>query len=302
MIELDENFEIDFEEFLIGEYESDEAESGLTAIFPLVKNTTGISQIGGSPATMSTEVLHPLHRKNASIDALVFTGRSIFGFKAAFGIISSLHHEGKGLKIRHMNVPIVPVAAIFDFVKNSALPDESWGINAYKNRGNKIHVGRHGAGRGATVGKVLGIEHSMPSGQGYDSFRENGLKLSSIVVVNAYGDIYNDKNEIIAGTRIGNKFLNSIKYLEKSRKIDVKKYYNTTIAAVLTNAKLDKEEACKLSELVNLAIGSRIKPYNTQFDGDSIFTISTNKVKEPFEKIAAIAQKITLNAIEKIFI
>jgi len=299
---MDETLEIDFEEFLIGEYESDEAESGLTAIFPKTKNITGISQRGGSPGTMSTESLHPLHRKNTSIDALVITGRSIFGFSAAFGIIKSLYYDGKGLKIRHMNVPIVPVAVIFDFVKNNILPDESWGINAYKNKSHKIHIGRHGAGKGATVGKVLGIDHSMPSGQGYDNYSENGLKIASIVVVNAFGDVYNNKNEIIAGARIEDKFLNTLEYFQRANIKDIESYYNTTIGIIITNAKLDKEDACKISELVNLSIGNKIKPFNTQFDGDTVFTISTNKVKEPFEKIASIAQKVTLKAIDKIFI
>ncbi|MEM1725021.1 MAG: hypothetical protein QXW71_04550, partial [Thermoplasmata archaeon] len=62
---------------LVGEYEDNNAKSGITAVFPEMENVTGISQKGGAPATMGTEVLHPMHRKMPSVDAIVFAGRSI---------------------------------------------------------------------------------------------------------------------------------------------------------------------------------------------------------------------------------
>ncbi len=293
--------DIETENFLVGEFESNEANSGITSFFIKKNNITGISQNGGSPATMNTESLHPLHRENTSIDALVITGRSVFGFIPALEIIKLLHSRGNGLKIRHMNVPIVPAAAIFDFINNKILPDPSWGKKTFENMNNKISTGSHAAGKGATVGKVLGIKYSMKSGQNYEFFKENGLEIAAYIVVNAFGDIYNEKNEIIAGARRNGKFINTLSYLEKYS-FNAKENQNTTISVILTNAKLNKEETCRISGLVNIALGNRIKPFNTTFDGDTTFTISFGEIKEPFEKIATLAQKIALNTIDKIFI
>lgn len=299
---LDKIIDLEFDDFLVGEYESNEAASGLTAIFPQKKNITGISQMGGSPGAMNTEVLHPLHRKNTSVDAIVVTGRSIFGFSAAMGVIHSLQKDGKGLRIRDMDVPIVPVSAIFDFLNNNVLPDESWGIKAYENRSQRIHIGRHGAGRGATVGKVAGIEYSMPSGQGFALINKGDLKVGVYVVVNSFGDVYDDSGKIIAGARKGKIYLNSFKYIQDKSTLGVSEGYNTTVAVVLTNAKMDREDACRVSSLVNLSIGTYIKPFNTEFDGDTVFTISTGEIKENMERVTAIAQNVTRESIQKIFL
>ncbi len=297
---MEKIFEFSSENFQVGEYESEEAKSGITAFFIRKNNITGISQNGGSPATMNTESLHPLHRENTSIDAIVISGRSVFGFIPALEIIKILQEKSIGLKIRHMNVPIVPSASIFDFVDNKILPDPSWGRIAYENAKNKISIGSHGAGKGATVGKILGIEHSMKSGQGFEMYKENDLEIYAYILVNAFGDVYNEKNEIIAGANVDGNFINTMKFLEQN-KLNTNIDGNTTIGIIFTNAKLNKEETCKLSELVNLSLASRIKPFNTAFDGDTTFTISFGKIKESFEKVSALAQKTILKALDSIF-
>lgn len=297
---MDDYVDLGFEEIKVGEFESEYAKSGITSFFIEKENITGFAQRGGAPATMNTESLHLLHRENTSIDGIIITGRSIFGFTPANAIIRKMYEQGKGIKIRFMNVPIVPVAAIFDFVDNNFLPDESWGLEAFENKRSKIHIGNHGAGKGATVGKVLGIEHSMKSGQGYYFIKDEKLRIGVYVVVNAFGDIYkNDK--IIAGAQVNGEFLNTENYIEKSKGFSGINN-NTTIVVIFTNAKLDKELACKLSERINLSIFGKIRPYNTDFDGDTVFTVSFKEIDEPFERLSILAQKALYKAIDSIFI
>ena len=282
---------------LVGEYEDNNAKSGITAVFPEMENVTGISQKGGAPATMGTEVLHPMHRKMPSVDAIVFAGRSIFGFIPALAIAKELKKDGKGIKIRDKNIPIVPAAAIFDFIDNDILPDESWGVIAYEKRKNQISIGRYGAGRGATVGKIMGIEYSMESGQGFSFLEKNGIYVASISVVNAFGDIYDENGNIIAGAKRNGNFIKTIKYMENF----IKNGMNTTLGLIITNAKMDREDACSISEAANISLASIIKPFNTSFDGDTIFTISFKEREADIEIVKILAQEAIRKSVLSIF-
>ncbi len=282
---------------LVGEYEDDNAKSGITAIFPEEENIAGISQRGGAPGTMGTEVLHPLHRKSPSLDAIVLAGRSIFGFIPALAIAKELKKENRGIKIRGKNVPVISSAVIFDFIDNEILPDESWGIIAYRNRKKYIGVGRHGAGRGATVGKVLGIEYSMESGQGFYHLERNGIYVAAVSVVNAFGDIFDESGKIIAGARKDGKFINSSDHIGKF----LEARDNTTLGVIITNAKLDREDACAVSEAANIALASVIRPFNTSYDGDTIFTISFPEKEIDIEIVKILAQESIKNSVYSIF-
>jgi len=53
---------------LVGGYTDEKAKSGVTVIVVEVENNTaGISQRGGSPATLGTDLLRPMHRRDQSL-------------------------------------------------------------------------------------------------------------------------------------------------------------------------------------------------------------------------------------------
>ena len=57
----------------------------------------------------------------------------------------------------------------------------------------KLNQGNFGAGCGATVGKIKGIEYAMKGGIGSHSIKlPNGLVVSALVAVNAFGDVYGE--------------------------------------------------------------------------------------------------------------
>ena len=66
-------------------------------------------------------------------------------------------------------VPIVPAAVIFDLALGNSLirPDAAMGYSAcVVSRNTSTEQGNIGAGTGASVGKLLGVENSMKSGLG----------------------------------------------------------------------------------------------------------------------------------------
>ena len=48
-------------------------------------------------------------------------------------------------------------------------------------------------------------------------------------------------------------------------------YTNTTIGAVITNAKLTKEQANKLADIAHDGYAMAIRPVHTMADGDTVF-------------------------------
>ncbi|MEM0373028.1 MAG: P1 family peptidase [Sulfolobaceae archaeon] len=272
---------------LVGGYTDENAKSGVTVIVPEVENTAGISQRGGSPATYGTDLLRPMHRRNQSINAIVLTGRSVFGFRAVDAVQTVLFDQGKGFKITEsFKMPIVAAAAIFDFYDNKILPTVEWGYKAMENLSNEIPVGRQWAGRGATVGKLRGLNYAKPSGQGYYEVEKNGLRVGVISVVNSIGNIYDESGKLIAG--------------EESEEFNVTAL-GTTLGVVITNAKLSNSDACRVANAAENGFSAVIRPYNLSLDGDTVFTIATNQIEVSVDKVIALAQRAAMKSVLSIF-
>ena len=101
-------------------------------------------------------------------------------------------------------VPIVPGAVLYDLSigEKNIYPDPIMGYQACQNADNEILLlGNYGAGTGATVGKILGINQAMKSGIGSASIDlGNGVFVGALIAVNAFGDVINPQTQkIIAG-------------------------------------------------------------------------------------------------------
>ncbi len=68
-------------------------------------------------------------------------------------------------------------------------------INAYE---ENFDHGNHGAGTGASVGKFYGMDETMKSPWNF-ACSDDVLEVSAITAINAFGDVYNGNNNIIAG-------------------------------------------------------------------------------------------------------
>lgn len=106
--------------------------------------------------------------------------------------------------------------------------------------------GNFGAGTGASVGKLLGFDHSMKAGIGSCAFQTGKLKVGAVVAVNACGDVYEpNSSEHVSGLYDPEtlSFLDSEQLLVQMS--ETRAHENTTIGCILTNADLTKAQMKK---------------------------------------------------------
>lgn len=298
-----ELLELGVEGFEVGGYHSDQAGSGITVVFPPEGNVAGVAQFGGSPGTRETDLLRPMHRKRSSVDAVAVCGRSVFGFRAVEGVVERLRLEGRGYRIGGVVVPIVPAAVIFDFRgdgSDSVLPDEGWGHKAYQAKSTKVAVGRVWAGRGATVGKIAGIAKATPAGQGYSLYERGEMRLGVLTVVNALGDVYAPDGRLLAGLGVGGG-LSGTEHALLYGLGGLGAIENTTIGVVVTNIRGSVCDMCELAHAANLGYATVIRPFNTAYDGDTVFAVTTNEVDADLEVAKIAARKQAEESVLRIF-
>lgn len=262
----------------IGHFTNTQVGTGLS-VFLFNHPAVGSYVLAGSgPASHELAPLDP-DTSVSSVHALVLSGGSAFGLYSAEGVIRFLSEHHIGLPLPHGVVPIVPAAAIYDLAyKESQAPNAS---DAYAaclaaKEGN-TESGRIGAGTGATLGKIIPHAKHMSGGLGRAEITlENGIKVVAYVVVNAVGDVRNQRSEIVAGAcNAEGRFLDCEKYiLSGAGETVFFQHKNTTLAAVFTNAKFSKSELRRVAKMGIAGMARAISPIFTCYDGDILFAIS----------------------------
>lgn len=287
----------------IGQEQDRDAMTGCTVVLCEDGAVAGCDIRGSAPGTRETELLRPGFLIN-EIHGILLTGGSAFGLDAAGGVQRFLEARTKGYDARGIRVPIVPAAVIFDLREGSATrrPDAEMAFAACENSKKDILIcGLAGAGTGATVGKIAGHEHAMKGGVGY--FCESipsGLKVAVVAVVNALGDVIDpENNKILAGARdqSGKGFVDAAKYMRESA---LKKPFgpeNTTLAVIMTNAKMNKSEVNKVAQMAQNGISRAIRPAHTMYDGDIVFAMSTGTVTSDINLVGDMAAASLARAI-----
>lgn len=278
--------------FKIGHYTDKKNITGCTVVL-MPENTVGSCYIAGSaPGTRETALLAP-EKKINNINALLLTGGSAFGLNAAQGVVQFLEENKIGYFTNYGLVPIVPAAVIFDLnIGNSKVrPNAENSYDACKNAiFDNSEQGNVGAGTGATVGKWAGIEYAMKGGLGIAQLVHKDVWLKAISVVNSVGDVISGKGEIIAGarTKVG-KFIAAETPDIRFRPPQVGFSENTALSVILTNAKIDKLQSYIISKKSFNGMARAIIPANTNYDGDIIFTFSSNHSEIWFDRLIEMA-------------
>ena len=99
------------------------------------------------------------------------------GLEAATGAVRWLEERGVGLDVAVGRLPIVPAAVLFDLLVGDMRirPDAAAGYAACAAASSADPTeGNVGAGAGAVVGKVFGIQHAMKGGVGTASVTVDG--------------------------------------------------------------------------------------------------------------------------------
>ncbi len=293
----------DIEGFRIGQAENNEAGTGCTVIISEKGCAAGVDIRGGGPASRECELLRPFSAAQV-IHALVLGGGSTFGLDASGGVLKYLEENKIGYDMGITHIPQVCQSDLFDLTVGDAFvrPDLKMGYEACVNseKGN-YKDGNVGAGCGATVGKWLGMDFCMKSGIGSAAVSLGEVKLGAVVAVNAIGDIYDPET--------GKKIAGLLSEDKKSFRSTEQLMYdmteaaesgftgNTTIGAVLTNAKLDKIQLSKIASMAHNGYARCIRPVHLSLDGDSIYALSSGSVNADMDMIGTLAARVMSMAI-----
>jgi L-aminopeptidase/D-esterase-like protein len=286
----------------VGHYTDRQAVTGCTVILCEQGAVAGVDVSGSSPGTRETDLLRPGNLVE-QVQAIVLSGGSAFGLDAATGVMRYLEERGFGHETSAGKVPIVPAAIIFDLnIGDSKIrPGANEGYQAcLAANNNEVAEGCVGAGTGAAVGKILGLERAVKSGLGTASQKIAGdIVVAALIVVNAIGDVIKPgTGEILAGPRKpeGGGFL-STSELWKGESKGAVPPFNTVIGVVATNAKLSKAAASRLARVAQVGIARTIDPCHTMYDGDALFVLSSGEREADVSALGAVATEVVAEAI-----
>ena len=287
----------------VGQAENVEAGTGCTVILCKEGVVAGVDVRGGGPATRETDLLNPINMVE-KIHAVMLSGGSAYGLDAASGAMQYLEEHDCGFDMQVCKVPIVCGASLFDLTLGNpkVRPDKKMGYQACVNSEmNEFIQGNHGAGTGASVGKLLGFDMAMKSGIGTYGVQIGDLQVACVCAVNACGNVVDYKsNEPLAG--VYNPKLNKLipyeDLLLKMNELRKLQDGNTTIACVVTNAKLSKAQCTKIAGIAHNGYARAIHPVHTMSDGDTIFVLSTNEVEVMPDEVGILATEVIATAIK----
>jgi L-aminopeptidase/D-esterase-like protein len=249
----------------------------------------GCALLGRAAGTRELDALSPRHLVDR-VDAIVLTGGSAFGLDAAGGVMRWMEERGRGFPVGVAVVPIVPAAVVFDLAPCGSPTARPTPLMAYEAcesaRPNDITEGSVGAGTGTTVGKAAGLDRAMKGGVGLALEASGDLQVAALTVVNALGDVRDGEGRIIAGARAGaGQFVDLSRSLASGTlppesRFATQPLRNTTLAVVMTNAAMSREGLAQLAAAASVALGRRITPVGTSYDGDVVFATSPLRGRE----------------------
>ncbi|UOW67809.1 P1 family peptidase [Paraclostridium bifermentans] len=292
---------LDVKGIKVGQVEDKEGLTGCTVIICEDGGVCGVDVRGSAPGTRETDLLDPINMVQ-KVHAIVLSGGSAFGLESTCGVSRYLEEKGIGFDVGVAKVPIVTGAVLFDLGVGDpkCRPNIEMGYKACQIANNiELKQGNYGAGCGATVGKIRGSEFCTKGGIGSYSIKlDNGLVVSAIIAVNAFGDVY-ENGRVIAGVLNDDKndFLNTYDLMKKGVNKGGFNIDNTTIGAVVTNAKLSKAECKKISQMAHNGFAKSIFPIHTPHDGDTIFTLATGEVETDITLLGSIASEVVEKSV-----
>ena len=290
----------------IGQTENAQAGTGCTVIIAEDGMGAGLDVRGGGPASRDSQLLNPLAAAQ-QIHAVVLSGGSAFGLGAADGVMEYLEEKGIGFDVAITKVPLVAQSDLFDLTVADprTRPDRAMGREAARLALEEPNYrdGNFGAGCGATVGKLGGMETCMKTGIGSYAIEIGPLRIGALVALNALGDIYDWKTgRKIAGLLSEDKkgFRSTEDLMKGSIQVVENKFTgNTTLGAVITNAAFRKDQLCKIAGMAHDGYARSIRPVHTSADGDSIYALSAGTVEADMDLAGTLAAEVVSEAIKR---
>ena len=289
----------------VGHYTDAIAATGCTVVLCPPKTVGAVDVRGGAPGTRETDLLQA-HNLVTEVTAVVLSGGSAFGLSSADGVMRWHIERGLGYHSRSgLTVPIVPAAILFDLGlgRQDLFPDGDAGYQACQNAGTGIlELGSVGAGTGARVGAIAGNQRASKGGIGSAAIPlENGLVVAALMAVNAVGNVYDERGQILAGLRAsdGPGFDSVLEAFAAASSHSPAPPANesTVIGVVATNGALDKTAAQKVAQMAHDGIARAVNPAHTMYDGDTIFALATGEIPADTSLVGAYAAEAVASAI-----
>jgi D-aminopeptidase len=278
--------------------------SGVTAIIFDEPAVASVDIRGGGPASRDVALLEPGNTVE-TINGVTLSGGSAFGLEAAAGAMAWLAEQGRGFVIGPAIVPIVPGASVFDLINGG---NKDWGRFApYRDLGYAaaaaasadFALGSVGAGLGATTVNLKGGLGSA------SAVTASGIKVGAIVVVNAVGSaVVGDGPWFWAapfetGGEFGGRhhpdaYTPDMLAVRMKGAANARAGENTTIAMVVTDARLTKADVKRLAIIANTGFPMALRPVHAPLDGDLLFAAATGV--KPVDGLAELTEIGTLAA------
>lgn len=265
----------------IGHADDERLVSGVTAILFDTPTVASHAVLGGAAATRDTDCLAP-DATVPAIDAIVLSGGSGFGLDAASGVQAYLREHGRGFPVGAMHVPIVPSAVLFDLSNGG---DKDWGrfppyrdlgYAAAKSADLSFELGSVGAGLGASTVTLKGGIGAA------ETTTASGHTVLAVAAVNALGSaVIGPGPHFWAAPYERDAEFGGLGLPPRLSADDVRAAWKgacapaTTIAAVLTDATLDKARARRLAVAAHDGLARSLRVAHAALDGDTVFLAGT---------------------------
>ena len=292
----------------VGMWTDAEHHTGCTVILPPAGTVGGIAVRGGAPGTREAAILGPA-TPNEACHAVVLCGSSLFGLRAADGVVDWCEAHGIGLDLAVGRFPIVGAAVVLD-IRGPDMRridrEAGWAACEAATEAEPAN-GSVGVGTGCTVGKEAGLEWASKGGQGSAVRRSGNVTVSALVAVNALGSVVGEDGRVIAGCRAPD---DRPRYPHAPLSIlraggecdtpeDVGSVFNTVIGCVVTNARLRKPGVCRVADLGHTGIARAVSPAHTSLDGDALFAFATGEVDASVDLVAELAARAVADAVRE---
>lgn len=275
---------------LVGNAHDARAATGVTVAVFEHSTVASVATLGGAPGSRAVTLLEP-EMTRGLIDAVVFSGGSLYGLDAAGGVSAVLCAQGKGGQFGGMTLPVAVQAILFDLMNGG---EKDWlkqplekrppywdlGRDAALAAAPDFALGTVGAGYGATTALLKG-------GLGSASARtRHGFTVGALVAVNAVGSAtigegphfwaapYEQEGEFGGQgwpQRIAPEAL-ALRFKGQPAPATA-----TTIGMVATDARLTKAECKRLAIMANDGLSKSLRPVHAPNDGDTVFAAATGR-------------------------
>ena len=267
----------------VGHHSDSRRPTGCTVVMARAGAVAGVDVRGAAPGTRETDLLAPGNLVD-KVHAVLLAGGSAWGLDAATGAVRWLEEQGVGLDVGVGRLPLVPAAVLFDLhVGDMKIrPDAAAGYAACAAASRQApEEGNVGAGSGAVVGKMFGMQHAMKGGLGTASVTVAGVTVGALIACNAVGDVVDPATGLpLAGARTAD----GLRLRDTRRALlcgqppqPLLAGTNTTIGVVATDAILTKAQAHRLAISAHDGLARSINPVHTMSDGDTLFSLGTGR-------------------------